>query len=454
MSVSQCCRCPHQYCPGFHRYSKITILRYAPRQVITLSVAQHRRKIVKQASPGTLDLLGEVREVCRLCQEQLPPVHGNTQVTDPMVLGMLLCAFFEPAVRSLRIMDQFSSVPQIQQVVERPSLARSTLSEAIQRFDVQRLQPIVRLLQRRMPWAGPCGNELTGVLRTIAQDGTSIRLAGEVAWAFQRTRDTQGRKDSQAKVHLQVDIQRWTLEDFRVTGRQDSSEQATMKKMLTPGTLYLMDRGYCGFPLYRELLRQGCHFVTRLKKDIVFRPQQSRPLSPQDLAVGVQSDETGYLGLADGDLKAGNARKSEPPGELLRRVQVWDPAHKKTVILITDLLEGEAWTIGGLYRSRWVVELYLRWLKITAGYSHLFSQSHNGVQLQMYVALIGTLLIHLHTGSPVSKYSLFALGMVSAGRATYAELLPGILRLEREKMLTKARLARKKAEAALPKSAP
>jgi Transposase DDE domain len=410
-------------------------------------VARPRRQSVEHASPGTLDLLKGIRQVCRRCQQQLPEVHGNTQVTDPMVLALLLGAFFEPAVRSLRSMDQLSTVPQIQQVVGRSRLPRSTLAHALERFQTPRLQPIVRMLQRRMPPLSQCPRELAGVLRTIAQDGTTLRLAGEVAWAFQRTKDSHGHKDCQAKVHLQVEVQRWTMEQFRVTGRHDSSEPAAMKSMLVAGTLYLMDRGYCGFDLYDELLKQGCHFVTRLKKDIVFRPLQSRPLSPKDLEAGVQSDETGYLGLADQDLKPGNGRKTPPPRRLLRRVQVWDPTHQLAVILITDLREPEAWIIGGLYRSRWVVELYLRWLKITACYAHLFNQSPNGVQVQLYVALIGTLLIHLQSGAPVSKYNLFALGLVAAGRASYRQLLPGLLRLERERMLARARLARKKAEA-------
>ena len=415
-------------------------------------MAQKRRVRIKEASSQTLDLLGEVREVCRLCKEQLSPVHGNTQLTDPCVLGLLLCSFFEPSVRSQRLMDQFSTVPNIQQTLEVPRVAKSTLSEALQRFGTASLPSIVRRLRGRMSKAHGLEGELAGVMQTIAQDGTSIRLAGEVAWALQRKRDASGRKDSQAKVHLQVDVHRWTLEDFRVTGAQDSSEQATMQKMtLTAGTLYLMDRGYCGFALYCLLLEKGCHFVTRLKKDLVFRPVQDRVLSPKDRAEGVQSDQVGYLGLADEDYHPANGKRTPPPRQLLRRVRVWDPLNQQTVILLTDLLEVEAWVIGGLYRSRWVVELYLRWLKITAGYAHMPSKCRNGIELQMYVALIGTLLIHLHTQAPVSKYSLLALGMVASGRATYAQMLPGILRLEREKMLEKARLARKKAEAALKK---
>ena len=350
-------------------------------------------------------------------------------------------------------MELFSRVPDIQQTVELPRIAKSTLSDAIVRFKTASLAPIVRMLRRRMSSSQGTEGELAGVMQTIAQDGTSIRLAGDVAWALQRTRDCKGRKDSQAKVHLQVDVHRWTLEDFRVTGRGDSSEQATMGKMtLSPDTLYLIDRGYCGFALYSLLLEKGCHFVARLKKDIEFRPDQERELCQKDTDEGIQSDQVGYLGLSDEQRKPGCGNRIAPPKGLLRRVQIWDPLNHHVVILITDLMDVPAWVIGGLYRSRWVVELYLRWLKITAGFEHMASQSRNGIELQMYVALIGTLLIHLHTQAPVSKYSLMALGLVASGRATYAEMLPGILRLEREKMLAKARLARKKAEAAEKKS--
>ena len=95
----------------------------------------------------------------------------------------------------------------------------------------------------------------------------------------------------------------------------------------------------------------------------------------------------------------------------------------------------------------WQIELFFRWLKITAGFAHLLSQSSNGVQVQMYVALIGTPLIHVRTGLPVSKYSFDALSLVARGQGSYEELLPGLLRLQRERRLEKERLARKKATA-------
>ncbi len=77
--------------------------------------------------------------------------------------------------------------------------------------------------------------------------------------------------------------------------------------------------------------------------------------------------------------------------------------------------------------------------------AHLLSHSPAGITVQFYVAVIATLLIHIQTGLPVSKYSLVGLSFVARGQATVQDVLPGILRLEREKMLAKQRLARKSA---------
>jgi hypothetical protein len=191
--------------------------------------------------------------------------------------------------------------------------------------------------------------------------------------------------------------------------------------------------------------------VLRLKKDWEFRPQRELPLDPKDQEAGVGSDQLGLLGKADEQMSPNNPtgehRRDKPPEQILRLVKVWDPVKQEWVRLLTDLLELEAWVIGYLYRCRWIVELFFRWLKVTAGYAHLLSQSQNGVRTQMYVALIGTLLIYLRTGMPVSKYSLYALGLVARGEAEMKQVLPGLLRLERERMLAKQRLARKKSAA-------
>jgi hypothetical protein len=425
--------------------------------VLLSAVARKAREKITQASTTTLGMLDEIKQVCDLVGLHMDKPHGNQTLHDDMVLGVLLSAFFEPVCRSLRTMDQLSEVPGVKELVGTDRVARSTLSDALGRFDVSVFDHVTGMLRRKLPelkHTDPVLDRLSQ--QVIAGDGSSFRMAGEVAWALQRRRDGQGRKDSQAKLHLQLDVRRWTMEQLRLTGgrkyEQGGSEQKAMASMVQADVIYLLDRGYCGFDLMRTILDAKSSFVLRLKKDIVFRPQQDKPLSEQDRQAGIAADQLGLVGKADEDMSLcnphGPGRESKPPEQLLRQVKIWDDKSRNWVLLVTDLLDIEAWVIGYLYRCRWIIELFFRWLKITAGFAHLFSTSANGVKVQMYVALIGTLLIYLRTGLPVSKYSFVALGLVASGQARYEDVLPGLLRLERQRTLERQRLARNKAKAA------
>ena len=290
-----------------------------------------------------------------------------------------------------------------------------------------------------MPALGRIDPDLEKVARkVVAGDGSLFRLAGEVAHALQRRKNAAGDVDSQVRLNCLVDVQRWTVEDFLVTGGEHrGGEPAAMRDMLRPGVLYLFDRAYYPFEFLCFMLRGGADFVVRLKADLSLRVQEERTLSAQDAESGVLKDQTGLLGVEDGC-------KATPPVQTLRLVTVWDQKNQQEVRLLTNLLDVEARIIGQLYRCRWVIELFFRWLKVTAGFAHLLSASPNGITLQFYVAMICTLLIHIRTGMPVDKYSLMALGLIAAGRCTYEDQLPVLLKRQRERMLEKARLARKK----------
>lgn len=394
-------------------------------------------------------MLDEIEQVGGMVRKHLAPTHPNRQLQDDMVLMALLCAFFDPICRSQRLIDQLSEVSGVKELLGCERVARSTLSDALARFDNSVLTAAVAELRERLPGLKHEDATLARLTQqVIAADGSNFHMAGEIAWALQRKRDAEGNVDSQAKLHLQLDVRRWTMEQLAVTGSADrpggASEQAALARMLVAGVIYLIDRGYCGFEVIREILAAGAHLVLRLKKDWEFRVEKVLPLSDKDREAGVRSDQLIRLGKADEEM-SDPKRRDQPPEQVLRLVTVWDPVKQEEVRLLTDLLNLEAWVIGYLYRCRWIIELFFRWLKVTAGFGHLLSHSPAGVQLQMYVGLIATLLIFLHTGMPVSKYSLYALSLVARGQASYKDVLPGLLRLERERMLEKQRLARKKA---------
>src|ERR1700730_18856082 len=102
----------------------------------------------------------------------------------------------------------------------------------------------------------------------------------------------------------------------------------------------------------------------------------------------------------------GRCRTGSPPARRLREVICRDVATANQVRLLTSLMDWPAYVIALLYRYRWQVELFLRWLKVWAGMEHLISHGKKGITLQFYVAVIACLLMHISTGRKVNKYML------------------------------------------------
>lgn len=92
-----------------------------------------------------------------------------------------------------------------------------------------------------------------------------------------------------------------------------------------------------------------------------------------------------------------------------------------------------AWMIGQIYRRRWDIELFFRWLKTCAAWEHLVSESRNGMLMQFYVALIGTLLLAACTGRKPDRYSFNLLCMAAAGLGTVEDALAILQRRHAER---------------------
>jgi hypothetical protein len=112
------------------------------------------------------------------------------------------------------------------------------------------------------------------------------------------------------------------------------------------------------------------------------------------------------------------------------------------VRLLTSILDVPAHVVGELYRLRWKIELFFRWLKVHAHFEHLISHSENGVATGFYIAVIAVLLMYIRTQRPVSKYAYAMLGLVASGQATMEEILPILARRERASELDRLRRAR------------
>ena len=383
----------------------------------------------------------------------LGSTHGNAKLQMIDVLLVLLASFFNPLVRTQRLIEELSSQQWMQDKCElEDRIPRSTLSDALKRFDPEVLRPLIQQLVLQVPALGRRDLNLATITRRVlAADGSYFRLAGEVAWAIGIGRKKDGSKQYAARLNMQLDVGTFALEECSVSGGEDASEPEAFARDLKPGVIYVVDRNFCASDFIRAVLEANSNVVFRLKRRIHYDVLEERPLTQEDRERGVRSDSlirfTGPKSQGNGDARS---CKSKPVEQVLRRVAVWDQRNQEQIVLITDLLDAPAWVIGELYRLRWQVELFFKWLKSWGKLDHLLSKSAAGVTLQLYVAMIGALLLHIATGRRVSKYTLFWVDCVIRGQATVQEMEAGLARRERERELERARLARKKEAAKKP----
>jgi hypothetical protein len=365
--------------------------------------------------------------------------HGNRALFLDDVFVAYLLAFFNPSLRSLRTLEDFSQTRQARRHLSIPRLCKSTLSDFNRLADPARLRPILDHLRRQVLKAGRRHDP--GPLaelhrRVLAVDGTFLHVAADVAWAIRR----RGQKTG-ARLDVHLDIDTW-LPEVVVVAAKGQSEASDARGAIVPGAIHLYDRGIFSFDLVAAHAGHDADFVIRLREPGPRSPQftatESRELSEADRRAGVVSDRRGHL--------TGSQHRRAP--EMLLREVVIVPADdpRRPVRLLTSLLDLDAATIGLLYRNRWQIELFFRWLKCYARFDHLISHARDGVLLSFYVAVVGATLMYLHAGHRPSRYLFSLMGLVATGSATLEEILPILRERERRVELERQRVARRRAQ--------
>jgi len=357
--------------------------------------------------------------------------HGNrTLFYDELLVGLLIAAY-EPCINSLRTLDD-ASVSQsfLRSQITSKRLAKSTLSDAMATMNPDCLLPILKRLMGRVPNLRRRDPDLEGLGRILAVDGSHFRMAVDVLWAmaFKKAND---RKGCSVRLNLQLDVLEFLPVDLSVSGQGDGSEgKAFLAQGIRPEAVYLADRAFIDMNFIAGVLDAGADLVVRLHGDTRFQRRYSQPLDAEDKEAHVVSDFIGTLPRI-------GARH-------LREVIVTDPRSGKPVRLLTSLLDVPARVIGKLYRHRWTIELFYRWLKCVARVRHLISDSRNGVTLQFYVAMIAVLAGYIVTGAKPGLYEYNMLCGVMRGTTIESGMLEVLARRARERELERLRKARKK----------
>jgi hypothetical protein len=346
---------------------------------------------------------------------------GNRQLFYDQYVSLLLLYFFSPTITSLRGLQQATTLEAVQRRLGVRATSLGCFSEAARLFDAQALHQILQELAGK---AAPIvdGADARQLLHLTAVDGSIFRAFPRMAWALWKDSEHRG-----VKLHLHFDVFCGTPLDASIT-HASGSETDQLRAMLRPGRLYVIDRGYLDHALYREILEARSSFIGRIKDNGSYTAESECPLTAADRAAGVVSDERlKRVGtphhkneLKDHDLRLIKVQRTNDEGML------------ETWWLLTDRLELPAELVALGYRFRWTVELFFRWLKCVLGCKQLLTTSENGVALQIYTALIASLLIVLWTGRKPTKRTWEMLQFYFQGWASLEEVE---MHLEKQKRI-------------------
>ena len=253
----------------------------------------------------------------------------------------------------------------------RQPVRRSTLADANERRDWRIHAELAQRLiaQARKLYAGEeLGLDLTNTV--YALDSTTIALCLSVfPWAHCRA------TKAAVKMHTLLDL-RGNIPSF-IHVSDGTLHDVHALDMLIPeaGAIYVLDRGYVDFSRLYALHQAGAFFVTRAKSNMDAHRVYS---APRDRSTGIICDQTISL---DGIY----TRRDYP--EHLRRVRFKDPESGKTLVFITNSFALPAATICALYKNRWQVELFFKWIKQHLRIKQFYGASENAVKTQIWIAV-------------------------------------------------------------------
>lgn len=355
------------------------------------------------------------------------PSHPPRQLHYDQYLCFILFYFFNPTLSGVRSIQKASQLEKVQNVLGVKSTSLGSFSEAGNVFDYTLLPPMVKALaQKALPQEiDPRLKDLEKTL--VAFDGSLLPALPKMIWALWLDEDHKA-----AKLHLEFDLLKSVPTQASLTDG-NGNEKTILRKQLRSGKIYVVDAGYAQYSLLEDILKARSSFVCRLRDNAVWETLYEKQLSPEDRQAGVQRDLVVHLG---------SKVKQDDLSTPVRVIEIhhFDPVPRRrpsrvsskktfrtrdgnyTLLIVTDLLELPAELIALIYRSRWQIELFFRWFKCILKCQHFLSLSQNGLAIQVYCALIASLLISLWTGRKPDKRTYEMLCLHMQGWASDQEL--------------------------------
>ena len=307
--------------------------------------------------------------------------HGNYKVRDFSCWNQFLCLAFAQLTYRESLRDIVCCLRSMERKLYhmgfRGNISRSTLADANETRDWRIYADFAQVLihiARGLYKDDGFGVELDNTV--YALDSTTIDLCLSLSpWA-------QFRKQKGAiKLHTLLDLRGNLPSYIQITDGKVHDVNILDDLIPEPGSFYIMDRGYIDFARLYTLTQFCAFFVTRAKTNIQFRRLYSHPV---DRSIGLRCDQTilltGYY-----------SSKGYP--DKLRRTSYYDAETEKLLTFLSNNFIIPALTIAQLYKCRWQVELFFRWIKQHLRIKAFYGTSKNAVKTQIWIAIAVYVLV-------------------------------------------------------------
>jgi putative transposase len=294
-------------------------------------------------------------------------------------------------LKSLRTLEiAFNSQTNLLNLTGANKIRRSTLSDANHRrpseFFFWILEKLMSLLPRKIH------KEIKKVVRLLDSSPFQLKGRGYDEWAkANRTLRCQG-----LKLHVEYDLECQSPTRVKTSAANYNDSTMGQSWSIERDTIYVFDKGYYDFNWWWSLHQKQAYFVTRLKKNVAIIKK-------------IKREVTGEIILEDSTFifknKSPRGGKKNLYTENLRLIVVKREG-KDPLILVTNLQDVSAETIAELYKARWDIELFFKWIKQNLRIKKFLGRSANAVKIQLATALIAYLLIQLFKMNAKKEFTL------------------------------------------------
>jgi hypothetical protein len=331
-------------------------------------------------------------------------------------LSLFLMGLVNPVVRTMRALCAASRLERVQREVCGQRVSLGSFSEAQNLVEPAFLETLFEQLAGELKGPPP-KDPREASLYWLAQDSSLWRALPRMDWAIYGG-GRAGAPNRAVRLHLGFHL----LEDKPAVAQVSTGklcERKAWRQKWQPGAAYVGDRYYgADYGIFGELTAKGCHFVLRMCANAGVQVQEELPVDEQDRQAGVIRQAWVRLGVDErGRKRCGRVR------------MVWvETPTAGTLQLLTNLTPEvlSAELVARVYRRRWQIECFFRWVKCLLGCRHWLAESPSGVSHQLYLALIAAVLFQQALGQRPNQRIFELIRLYQMGVATLEELMEGV----------------------------